>query len=183
MSDENPEATDGLPEDSPDMAAFEAALADQSDGDQPDPVLVDLERAKEDLARARADLFNLNQEYGNYVRRAKEAAVVQRVSGQADVAEALLSVLDDIEAARQAGDLEGPFAAIATKLEETLAGRLGLERFGAPGDLFDPEIHEALMAQSKPDIDQPLVGQVLQPGYRMKERLLRATKVVVDNPE
>ena len=62
-----------------------------------------------------------------------------------DVLESVLPVLDDIQAARDHGDLtEGPFAAIADKLESTL-GKYGLERFGAKGEVFDPMQHEALM--------------------------------------
>lgn len=183
MNDEQPDLTG--PDSSPDMAAFEADLVGEDGQAEPaaDAQVAELEQARDDLARARADLYNVRQEYGNYVRRAKEAAGVQRENGQADVAEALISVLDDVDAARQAGELDGPFAAIATKLEETLASRLGLERYGEAGDPFDPTLHEALMAQSKPDIDHPMVGQVLQAGYRMRERILRPTKVVVDNPE
>lgn len=171
-----------LDADGPDMAAFEAALG--SEDTHLAQAVGQLEEAKEDLARARADVYNLNQEYGNYVRRAKADAGIQRQRGQEEVAESLLSVLDDIEAARTAGELlEGPFAAIAAKLEETLKSKFGLERFGAEGEDFDPQLHEALMAQTNPDVDHPVIKQVLQPGYRVKEKVLRATKVMVDNPE
>lgn len=147
-------------------------------------VIAELEKAKEDLARARAELYNLNQEYGKYVRRAKADAAVQRRMGQEQVAEALLGVLDDIHAAREAGELEeGPFASVSTKLEETLGTRFGLERYGTQGEDFDPQVHEALMAQTNPEVDHPLVSQVLQPGYLLNETVLRPAKVSVDNPE
>lgn len=157
---------------------------EQDPNAQLEATVAELEQAKEDLARARADLYNLNQEYGNYVRRAKSEGTAQRQLGQEEVAEALLGVLDDISAAREAGELgTGPFASIATKLEETLASRFHLERYGAEGDPFDPQLHEALMAQTNPDIEHPVIKQVLQPGYRINDRVLRATKVMVDNPE
>ena len=82
------------------------------------------------------------------------------------------------------GDLEdGPFASIATKLEETLKTRFELERYGAPGDDFDPALHDALMATTSPDVDHPVIGQVLTSGYRRGERVVRAAKVLVNNPE
>ena len=107
-----------------------------------------------------------------------------KTAGQDEVIESLISVLDDIAAARAHGDLEdGPFASIATKLEETLKTRFELERYGAPGDDFDPALHDALMATTSPDVDHPVIGQVLTSGYRRGERVVRAAKVLVNNPE
>lgn len=165
----------------PDMTAFEESFGDESQLAQ---TVAELEEANDALARSRADVYNLNQEYSNFVRRAKTDANVQRKEGQIEVIEALLGVLDDLDAARQAGALDGsPFGSIAAKLEEVLATHFGLERYGVPGEEFDPRIHEALMAQTNPEVDHPVVKQVLQPGYRVKERVIRATKVMVDNPE
>ena len=162
------------------MDAFEADVEDSELA----KAVSQIDQLGDDLARARADLYNLNQEYGSYVRRSKDAASGHRTAGQAEVIGALVSVFDDIDAARAHGDLtEGPFASIAQKLEETLGSRFGLERFGADGDDFDPLLHEALMAQTSPDVDHPVVKQVLQPGYRMGEKVLRPAKVLVENPE
>ena len=137
----------------------------------------------DDLARAKADLYNLNNEYQSYVRRSKADIPAHKTAGQLDVLESLLSVLDDIYGAPTAGDLkDGPFAAIAQKLEETLQNRFGLERYGAEGDHFDPKLHEALMANESADVSEPTVTQVLQPGYKVGDRVLRATKVMVSNP-
>jgi molecular chaperone GrpE len=164
----------------PDMSAFEEDVEDSELA----AAVAQVDKLGDDLAHARADLYNLNQEYGNYVRRSKEAASQARVAGQEEVVSALISVLDDIDAARSHGELtDGPFAAIARKLEETLGTRFALERYGEAGDDFDPQIHEALLAQASPEADHPVVGQVLQPGYRMGERILRAAKVMVHNPQ
>jgi len=180
----------GIPED-PNMDAFEADFAEgnpvadelaKSD-DHLAEAQNELASAQEDLARARADYYNLQQDYNGYVRRSKAEAPVQRQTGRVDVLSAMLSVLDDIEGARLAGELEGPFQAVAEKLENTLATSFGMERYGAVGDVFDPEIHEALMADSSPDVDLPTVKQVLQPGYRTGDKVIRPTKVMVSNPE
>lgn len=139
---------------------------------------------EDQLAHAKADHYNLNTEYGNYVRRAKEAIPGYKTAGHVDVLETLIGVLDDIDAARKAGDLEtGPFAAIASKLEETLSSKFTMIRYCEEGDDFDPTLHEALMARPNPNVDHEVVGQVLQPGYIMGERVLRVAKVLVDNPE
>jgi molecular chaperone GrpE len=136
----------------------------------------------DELQRRNADYFNLEQQYSAYVKRSKAEAVTARDQGVASVAEALISVLDDIELARQHGDLVGPFASIAEKLEGTL-GRFGIERYGAAGEPVDPQVHEALMHGHSADVTEPTVQQVLQPGYRMGERVIRAARVAVVDPE
>lgn len=163
-----------------DMSAFEEELEDSDLA----KALAKIAELEDQLARAHADLYNLNQEYSNYVRRSKEAAPGHRESGQSEVLEALIGVLDDIDAARAHGDLEdGPFASIASKLESVLGQRFSLERFGQEGEDFDPAFHEALLANTNPEVDRPIIAKVLQPGYRRAERVLRAAKVMVDNPE
>jgi len=105
----------------------------------------ELKKQGDELARARADYYNLTQTHNNFVRRSKSDVAAARGMGHGEVIEALMPVLDDIEAARNAGALEdGPFAAIANKLENTLETRFGFERFGASGDEFDPNLHNAI---------------------------------------
>ena len=139
-------------------------------------------QAADDLARARADLYNLQQEYQGFVRRSREGAAGHREAGQAAVVEALIPVLDEIALARQHGDLTGTFETTADKLEAVLADKFGLERFGQEGEPFDPTIHEALMATESDEVSEPSIALVLQPGYRLGERVVRAARVQVVNP-
>ena len=157
------------------------AQADAAPGEHPDTALA---------AERLADLQRLQAEYVNYKRRVdRDRAVVQERAVQS-VVEAMLPVLDDIHAAREHGDLEGgPFAAIADKLESTLA-KFGLERYGAAGEEFDPNLHEALMHTAWPsdgsltsEAGATTVVQVLQPGYRAGDQVLRAARVAVADPE
>ncbi len=179
-----PDANDAAPASSKasddDMSAFEEQIEDSDLA----KALERIASVEDQLARANAELYNQGQEYANYVRRSKEAIPGHKTAGQDEVIESLISVLDDIAAARAHGDLDnGPFASIATKLEETLKTRFELERYGAEGDDFDPALHDALMATTSPDVDHPVIGQVLTSGYRRGERVLRAAKVLVNNPE
>ena len=163
-----------------DMSAFEEQVEDSDLAN----ALERIAAVEDQLARANAELYNQGQEYANYVRRSKEAIPGHKTAGQDEVIESLISVLDDIAAARAHGDLkDGPFASIATKLEETLKTRFELERYGAEGDDFDPALHDALMATTSPDVDHPVIGQVLASGYRRADRVVRAAKVLVNNPE
>ncbi len=128
------------------------------------------------------DLQRLQAEYVNYRRRVDRDRAVSAELAVAGVLEALLPVLDDIELARQHGELEGgPFASIAEKLEATL-GRFGWTRYGAAGEVFDPQVHEALMHAESAEVTEPTVTQVLQPGHRIGERIVRAARVAVTAP-
>jgi molecular chaperone GrpE len=136
----------------------------------------------EEVQRAKAAHYNLEQQYSAFVKRSKADALAAQDRGVASVVEALIPVLDDIELARQHGDLTGPFASIAEKLEATL-GRFGVTRYGEVGEQFDPAVHEALMHSHSADVSEPTVQMVLQPGYRTTERVLRAARVAVVDPE
>lgn len=143
--------------------------------------------AEEDTMAATllADLQRLQAEYVNYKKRVDRDREVIRHTAVGSVVESLLPVLDDIHMARQAGDLaSGPFASIAEKLEATL-GRYGVERLGEAGQEFDPNVHEALMhveAELPEGATGTTVVQVLQPGYRIGDRLVRAARVSVADP-
>jgi len=142
--------------DEAEMSAEVAELV-EADDVHPDTTLA------ADLTR---DLQRLQAEYVNYKKRVDRDREMHRDLAVCSVIEALLPVLDDIHLARQHGDLEGgPFAAIADKLDATLT-KIGVERYGQPGDPFDPT-----------------VVQVLQPGYRMGPRIIRVARVAVADPQ
>ena len=137
------------------------------------------------LVERESDLKRLQAEYVNYRRRVDRDRDVARDVAVAGVLEALLPVLDDVHLARQHGDLEtGPFAAIAEKLETVLT-RFGLTRYGEPGEVFDPTVHEALIhtqAELAEGTADTTVVQILQPGYKVRERVVRAARVAVADP-
>jgi len=134
------------------------------------------------LQRVSADYVNLQNQYSAYVKRSKNEERAAFARGVEGLAEGLIPVLDDIELARQHGDLTGPFGSIAEKLEQILE-HFGVVRYGAAGDPFDPAVHEALMHGHSTDATEPTVQQVLQPGYMAGERVLRAARVAVVEPE
>nr|WP_216077838.1 nucleotide exchange factor GrpE [Isoptericola sediminis] len=127
------------------------------------------------LQRERASFTN----YRNRALRDQEAA---RTQGTQDVLAALLPVLDDIERAKSHGELSGPMAAIAEKLDASLA-KFGIERFGAVGEEFDPTVHEALMHNTDAEATATTVNLVVEPGYRIGDKVVRAARVGVVGPE
>ncbi|MEA3551444.1 nucleotide exchange factor GrpE [Pseudarthrobacter sp. C1] len=135
-----------------------------------------------EAAELRNDLLRLQAEYVNYRKRVERDRAVAGEMAVIGVLNSLLPVLDDVDAARQHGDLvDGPFAAIAAKLENALK-TYGLVRIDETGVEFDPTIHEALIQQPGEDIEVDTVSQVLRSGYKSGERVLRAAQVIVAVP-
>ena len=138
----------------------------------------ELQTAQHELSERTADLQRLQAEFVNYKRRVERdrQQVVELAQGK--VIGELLGVLDDIGRARDHGELEGGFRRVAESLDSVLA-KMGLEQFGAAGDAFDPNLHEALMHQVSTEVPAGDVAAILQPGYRFGERVLRVARVAV----
>jgi molecular chaperone GrpE len=152
------------------------------DGFAADDVAATVEALNGELAERTADLQRLQAEYANYRRRVerdREQAREQHVAGT--LAE-LLPVLDDIGRAREHDELNGAFKSVGEALEGSVA-RLGLERFGAVGDPFDPALHEAISHAHSPDVTETTCVAVLQPGYRFAGRVVRPARVAVADPD
>jgi len=104
-----------------------------------------------------------------------------REQALANVLHELLPVLDDIGRAREHGELTGGFKSVGESLEG-VAAKLGLTAFGETGDPFDPTLHEALLHSYSADVTEPTAVQILQPGYRVGDRIIRPARVAVAEP-
>ncbi len=133
------------------------------------------------LAERTADLQRVQAEYANYRKRVDRDRVAMRELALAGVLAELLPVLDNIGRAREHDELTGGFKAVADALESATA-KLGLRTFGKAGEAFDPNVHEALMHAYSPEVTEPTCVQVLQPGYKVGERILRPARVAVAEP-
>ena len=129
-----------------------------------------------------ADLQRITAEYANYRKRVDRDRAMAGELAVGMVLTELLAVLDDIDRARDHGDLTGPFAAVADKLT-TVTSKFGLTAFGAKGDAFDPNRHEAVAHQTSSEVTEPTCIDVMRRGYLLGERLLRPALVAVADPE
>lgn len=141
----------------------------------------DVDAARAEAAERLDDLRRLQAEYVNYRRRVERDRQLVRENVKAEVLSELLGVLDDIGRAREHGDLTGAFRSVGEALEAATT-KAGLVKFGEPGDAFDPTVHEALMHGYADDVDVPTATQILQPGYRVGERVVRPARVAVSEP-
>lgn len=129
------------------------------------------------VAELTADLQRAHADFANYRKRVERDRQAVIDSAKASVVTQLLGVLDDLDRAREHGDLEsGPLRSVSDKLTATLEG-LGLATFGAEGDDFDPSLHEAVQHDGQDG--HPVLAAVLRKGYKLGDRVLRPAMVVV----
>ena len=149
-----------------------------------DEVMEDLqsEAVEGDLAVLTADLQRLQAEYINYRKRVERDRALAHDLAVSAVLTELLPILDDINRAREHDELQGGFKAVADQLVNVTT-RIGLQPFGDAGSSFDPQIHEALMHTTSSEVTEPTATSILQPGYKYRDRILRAARVAVTDPE
>ena len=133
------------------------------------------------VATLTSDLQRLQAEYANYKKRVERDRAVAHESAVGAVLTELLALLDDVDRAEQLGELSGGFKAVADQLN-SITSRIGLEKYGTEGEVFDPQIHEALMHDESADVAVATASKILQPGYKYKERILRPARVAVTDP-
>ena len=166
-------------------ADLEEALADvnadevEAEAAGEEPVGSGASDVEAQLAERTEDLQRLNAEYTNYRRRTERDRQAVIETAKAKVIADMLPVLDDLELAREHGDLEGPLKAFADKFYSTLE-KHDLAAFGVEGDAFDPEVHEAVQDLSSGD--EQVLGTVLRKGYRVGDRLVRNAMVIIADP-
>jgi molecular chaperone GrpE len=183
---DEPVTEDGRPEaGAPEAGPSEDASTDAAQDGAGDPAVAlaeELARTQRGLVELTGDLQRLQAEYVNYKRRVDRDRELVRENARFAVLSELLPVLDDIDRARNAGELEGGFKAIADALERVVAG-LGLAKFGQPGDAFDPNLHEALMHGHSADVTETTCSDIISAGYRIGDRVMRPARVTVVDPE
>jgi molecular chaperone GrpE len=130
------------------------------------------------LQRTRAD-------FENYQKRVQRDLAEERRHAHAPLARELLAVLDNLQRALDAARGDGEGGALTqgvTMVQSQLLDvfrRFGITPIEAQGQPFDPMVHEAVLQQPRPDMAPGTVTQVIEPGYRLHERVLRPARVAV----
>jgi molecular chaperone GrpE len=133
------------------------------------------------LRRERSDFLS-------FKRRVEQERSTDRADERVALVSELLPLLDDLD--RAFGQVpqalaDDPWvrgvAFSRTRIEQRLRG-WGVERVGRVGELFDPDLHEAVSYEEDPDMNEMLIQAVILPGYRMGRRLIRAARVAVVGP-
>tara|TARA_R110002124_G_scaffold62990_7_gene171978 strand:- start:1725 stop:2393 length:669 start_codon:yes stop_codon:yes gene_type:complete len=171
-------------EESADAGEQPAAGADKAPDELSEEDQRLLEEASRDLvAEMRDQMLRAQAELVNFRTRVERDRVANRESVIADVVRSMLPALDDLDRADKHGDIiEGsPLALVAQKINSSFE-RFGLRKIGEKGEAFDPAFHEAVVHLNDPDATENTIADVIEPGYILGERVVRAAKVAVSGP-
>ncbi len=164
------------------MSEENLAASEKELSDAVDEVLNEATAVVDEVATLTADLQRLQAEYANYRKRVDRDRQLTSELAFAAVLSELLPVLDDLERAGEHGELTGGFKAVADRIN-SIVEKLGLTKFSDAPVAFNPEIHEALTHETSTEVTQPTATKILQPGYKFKDRVIRAARVAVTEPE
>jgi len=172
-------AADGA--DKADAAADGADKAGAADG-KADDTLTPLGQAKKEAAEYLEALQRERAEFINFRNRAQKEQERFRQHGIIDVLTALLPALDDIDRIREHSEMDDSFKAVANKIDKAFE-KFGVEKFGEKGEDFDPTKHDAILHKPDPNAEKETVDTVVEAGYRIGDRVIRAARVVVASPQ
>jgi molecular chaperone GrpE len=165
----------------PGVDPAEEQMSEQQAADGAQPTVVDDDLSSQ-LAERTEDLQRVTAEYANYRRRVDRDRQLVVDQAAERFATQLFPIVDDIERARDHGDLTGAFKVVADRVLGLLDG-LGVEAFGVAGDAFDPALHEAVIHDTSAEVQVPTATTVLRQGFRRGDRVLRTAMVAVTDPE
>lgn len=182
------ETGESVPADGDAQTEQDAAVgADSGDQSQPESesaedTLTPLGKAKQEAAEYLEALQRERAEFINYRNRAQKEQERFRQHGIIDVLTALLPALDDIDRIREHSEMDDSFKAVSAKIDKAFE-KFGVEKFGEKGEDFDPTRHDAILHRPDPTADKEIVDTVVEAGYRIGDRVIRAARVVVASPQ
>ena len=178
-----PNAKEPADDTKPEAAKPDDAKVDtEGDDKAAEDTLTPLGKAKKEAADYLEALQRERAEFINYRNRAKKEQDRFRQHGIIDVLTALLPALDDIDRIREHSEMDDSFKAVAAKIDKAFE-KFGVEKFGEKGEDFDPTKHDAILHKPDPNAEKETVDTVVEAGYRIGDRVIRAARVVVASPQ
>ena len=182
-------SADSVASETASTAANAASSESQENGDAADSATQDgedtltpLGQAKKEAAEYLEALQRERAEFINFRNRSQKEQERFRQHGIIDVLTALLPALDDIDRIREHSEMGESFKAVSTKIDKAFE-KFGVEKFGEKGEDFDPTKHDAILHKPDPQAEKETVDTVVEAGYRIGDRVIRAARVVVASPQ
>ena len=148
-----------------------SATAANAEDAAADDTLTPLGQAKKEAAEYLEALQRERAEFINFRNRAQKEQDRFRQHGIIDVLTALLPALDDIDRIREHSEMDDSFKAVSAKIDKAFE-KFGVEKFG-----------EAILHKPDPTAEKETVDTVVEAGYRIGDRVIRAARVVVASPQ
>jgi molecular chaperone GrpE len=165
----------------------QAPPAEAAPGRAAETVHEELARLREELATRRDQMLRLGADFENFRRRALKERQEVLLYGHQNLVKDLLSAVDNLERAIDharasgGGDLESLLQGVELVRRELLGAMAshGVEEVDALGKPFDPAAHEAMSQVPSAEVAPNTILEVLQKGYRLRDRVVRPVRVVV----
>ena len=140
-----------------------------------------LAKAEKDLVAANDKYLRMIAEYDNYRKRSQKEKENSYAEAYCDAISAILPVIDNLERALAYSEGETLTEGVKMTLKqfESTMERLGVKSFGARGEEFNPEFHNAVMQTEDPELGENKIADVLQKGYAKGDKILRYAMVKV----
>ena len=194
LAEEKPEAEETATPEEVEAVATEDAQSDDKESKtekkkakKAESKIAELEKALAEkdalLAEQNDKYMRMMAEYDNFRKRSAKEKEGTYADAYADALTAILPIIDNLERAVGVSEAE----AVLKGLEMTLKGadealtKMGVEAFGAEGDQFDPNIHNAVMMVDDESHKEGEIVSVFQKGYRKGEKIIRYAMVTVAN--
>lgn len=151
-----------------------------------DSIAKELDETKTQLAAEKDKYLRMAAEYDNFRRRAAKEREAAYTDAYADALMQIIPVIDNLERAASFGN-EGDIKQLADGVNMILSQfggvleKMGIEAFGVKGDVFDPNIHNAIMHDEDPEQGENVITEVFQRGYRKGDKIIRCAMVKVVN--
>ncbi len=159
------------------------AKADKKENKEIKKLKEQLEKAEADLAAANDKYLRMIAEYDNFRKRSAKERDGAYADAYTDALSAILPVIDNLERALMFSEGEALTEGVKMTLKqfEDAMTRLGVEAFGARGDVFDPHFHNAVMQVEDPELEANTIAEVFQKGYKKGDKIIRDAMVKVAN--
>lgn len=175
------ETEDTQSEAAPESEAAAESEAEEAAAPDAEELKAEIEALKEEIAEKDDRHLRLQAEFDNFRRRTLREKDDLRQNATADLLGDLLPVLDNFDRAlvhaEESPVLEG-IVMVQRQLMDILE-RAGLSKAGEVGEAFDPKFHDAIMQEEREGTEAGVILEVLQPGYKLHDKLLRAAMVKV----
>ena len=144
-----------------------------------------VKQLEKELADTKDQLLRLTAEYANFRKRSDKEKGDTYAYATGKTVEAFLPVFDNLE--RALGATQQDFEGLQKGVQMTFDGltatleKLGVTAYGAPGETFDPNLHHAVMHVEDENLDENVITDVFQRGYKMDDRIIRPAMVKTAN--
>ncbi len=139
---------------------------------------IELQKLKDNHIRLKAEFDNFRK------RKVNEISKLLQYEGESVLKE-FIPIIDDLERMinsdkSSSENIKDGVLLVKTKIDKLLSN-LEVEVFCKKGDKMDPDLHDAMMTKSVDNIDNDMILEVFEKGYKYKDKVIRHAKVIVNN--